>query len=708
MLIWSIFLTGVVALLFFMMYPRTDYIQTVETPIAQTAIVQFTTQHKNALNLALKAVETAANRTDETYTNNLTIYYPDFATLDKTKYLPDGLDQLDWEDDEGNSLIQSRIVCINYDTGATANLSTMGTCSIGGYTSTAQTPPISSSWDYNGTRDYLITYAPKPTYIDADTGDEIDFATVFPGWGTSWNEETKNIDTCGIVKDGKIQSPKCPGGLCDLSASANTTRLQNLITASGLTLENDGFICISPIDHYAYDGVSITGKNPNMLAYYDGINNTWTGHSNTTTTWYDLSGNGNNAYFYEITTNGNTNATAALTSVSGWKSNGYKFSGELEFLSLPESFTAPVDDLKEQGVEIVADIVEPEDLDGRTFFVGLGNYYIAQSARDTGKYRFNTMIGKEGGLNAWAYSRFLSPAEEKIGKFSLSTIWKTNYKLMTQDLYLYGEKANNAVHADKFQYKKNDRSGIGAKMRNAIGISYNGASPSYPKRVYVSRLYNTRLTPAQIALNYQLDRKRFNIPKVTDNNGNDYTYLQGDGTSYIQTDYVPNANTQVKLTILLPTEPSGAKWLYGSRLGMNQKAFAVFWENSGGYKGVFLSWGSAGNQYVTEIKISKDIKYNIFQDKNKLTVNDITTTNTGAWETSTYPMAIFTVNTNGTIDDRKLNMKLYSFKILENDALQHDLIPAEDPFGRPAMYDKISGKFFYNAASSGEFTLGND
>lgn len=696
MLIWSIFLTGIIALFFFLMYPRTDYIQTVETPIAQTAIVQFTTQHKNALNLALKAVETAAKRTDTAYTgsgtraNTLTIPYPDFASLEKNNYLPEGLEQLDWDIKP-----ESRIVCVNYDAGATANLSTAGTCAIGGYNSTAQTTPTS------GTRDYLITYAPKPANLDYN----------FPGWGSSWADETKNMDTCGIVKNGKIQSPKCPNGLCDLSASANTTRLQNLIKASELSLEEgDGFICISPIDHYAYDGVSITGKNKEMLAYYDGINNTWTGHSNTTTTWYDLSGNGNHGYFYRLTRSGDTTSGQPLTSVSGWKNNGYKFSGALEFLSLPESFTASVDDLKEQGVEIVADIVEPGDIDGRTFFVGLGNYYLAQSTRTARQYRFNTMIRSETGSNAWAYSRFLSSAEENAGKFSISTIWKTNHKLMTQDLYLYGKKANNAVHADKFQYKKSDRSGIGAKMRNALGISFAGASPSYPKRIYVARLYNTRLTPSQIALNYQLDRKRFNIPKVVDDNGKDYTYLQGDGTAYIQTGYIPNANTQINLTLMLPTKISAVKWLYGSRYAMNQKACALFWEykSISNYDGIFLTWGSGGNQYASQINIGPKIKYDIIQNKNELTVDNVTIKNTGIWSASSYPMTIFAVNTNNSIDSRRTNMKLYSFEILENNEKQHDFIPAKDPFGRPSLYDKITGKFFYNDNNGGKFTLGTD
>ena len=698
MLIWSIFLTGVIALLFFMMYPRTDYIKTVETPIAQTAIIQFTEQHKSALELALKAVQKAAEREDENYqgsgirNNTLTIPYPDFATLSKTSYLPKGLDQLDWRDANGD-LIQSRIVCINYDVGATATLSTEGTCSIGGYNSTAQTTPTS------GTRDYLITYSPKPAELDE----------FFPGWGVSWADETKNMDTCGIVKNGKIQSPKCPNGLCDLLASENTTRLQNLIDASGLSpkddgfLEDDGFVCISPIDHYAYDGVSITGKNKEMLAYYDGINNTWTGHSNTTKTWYDLSGNGNHGDFYRLTRSGDTTSGQPLTSVSGWQNNGYKFSGALEFLSLPESFTASVDDLKEQGVEIVADIMEPGDKDiGKSFwgqfFSGLGFDYIAQMSYTDGNYYFGTRNQK-----AILYTLPLSSAEENSGRVSISAIWKTNYKSMAQDFYLYGAKANRTSYENQFQYKKGDRGKVGEEMRSAIGISY--AYNSYPKRVYVARLYNVRLTPAQIALNYQLDRKRFNIPKVVDDNDKDYTYLQGDGNAYLDSTYKPNSNTQVKANFTLTS--SDIQFLYGARIQTNSNTYA-FVSLGTAFRLDFGICRSDINCQPQFSGVSLNKKYKLYQDKNKLYLDDILKATSAS--TTTNPsknLYIFDVNPLLTSMYKSSQMKLYSFEILENNEKQHDFIPAEDPFGRPSFYDKITGKFFYNKGT-GKFTLGTD
>ena len=51
------------------------------------------------------------------------------------------------------------------------------------------------------------------------------------------------------------------------------------------------------------------------------------------------------------------------------------------------------------------------------------------------------------------------------------------------------------------------------------------------------------------------------------------------------------------------------------------------------------------------------------------------------------------------------NLDLYGFSARENDTLIQDLIPVLDLSGRPAMYDEVSGQFFYNQGR-GEFTWG--
>ena len=69
-----------------------------------------------------------------------------------------------------------------------------------------------------------------------------------------------------------------------------------------------------------------------LVLYLDGINNTGNGHSNTTTTWKDLSGNGNDATLYNM-----TNST-----ISGWQEDGLRFDGVDDFATVDITSTPDV------------------------------------------------------------------------------------------------------------------------------------------------------------------------------------------------------------------------------------------------------------------------------------------------------------------------------------------------------------------------------
>ena len=51
------------------------------------------------------------------------------------------------------------------------------------------------------------------------------------------------------------------------------------------------------------------------------------------------------------------------------------------------------------------------------------------------------------------------------------------------------------------------------------------------------------------------------------------------------------------------------------------------------------------------------------------------------------------------------SVKIYSAKIYDNDILVRDYIPVLDKNGVPCMYDKVEGKFYYNAGT-GQFIAG--
>ena len=51
------------------------------------------------------------------------------------------------------------------------------------------------------------------------------------------------------------------------------------------------------------------------------------------------------------------------------------------------------------------------------------------------------------------------------------------------------------------------------------------------------------------------------------------------------------------------------------------------------------------------------------------------------------------------------SVRMYNFKIYDNDVLVRDMIPVLDPTGTPCMYDKVEGKFYYNSGT-GDFIAG--
>lgn len=91
--------------------------------------------------------------------------------------------------------------------------------------------------------------------------------------------------------------------------------------------------------------------------------------------------------------------------------------------------------------------------------------------------------------------------------------------------------------------------------------------------------------------------------------------------------------------------------------------------------------------------------------KTELTCGDARYDNAGAITGEVTNMLLFCVNTYGTgqIIGRSYFAKarIYSFSISRNSRLQCDFVPTLDPAGKPCMFDAVTRKPFYNAASTG-------
>lgn len=226
-----------------------------------------------------------------------------------------------------------------------------------------------------------------------------------------------------------------------------------------------------------------------LLLHLDGENNTKTGHSNTTTTWADLSGNGNDLELMNF----------ALTEQSGWASNGLVLDG--------------IDD----GV-FVGDKLKYLLKDDFTLEVAIK--FKGDTARDVilGNYDLSTNIGTmsiERGMGA--QSKQLK-GRIWYNNASIDTMTTNNiYSLNTNmNIYFILDKSacefSFGTNGNLKETVKNELFSVEQEFLNAwIGRDHRTGESCLNGTIYSIRIYNRALTEKEIKNNYEIDRYRFNI-----------------------------------------------------------------------------------------------------------------------------------------------------------------------------------------------------
>lgn len=240
MIIWSVILAGVLALLFYSTYPRPDFVATVYAPTYATPIIDFVNAHKMTRqyvydNTVITGIDTEVDFYDSTKGN---VVYPDLTNLsDKLKpYLPDG---------PKNDLtgISALTRCLNHE----------GTGLV--------------SCNVRNSSDYLMTYTTPNANWDQK----------YPGWKKAFIKQTNQNAFCGFIKNATT-----------LSTARGDFTTQYPLTGGGGSPQIGDLACLSFAPYYTPTG---------QVLYYDGLNNTGAGHSDTTTKWVNLTGQAN----YDIT-----------------------------------------------------------------------------------------------------------------------------------------------------------------------------------------------------------------------------------------------------------------------------------------------------------------------------------------------------------------------------------------------------------------------
>ena len=190
-------------------------------------------------------------------------------------------------------------------------------------------------------------------------------------------------------------------------------------------------------------------------------------------------------------------------------------------------------------------------------------------------------------------------------------------------------------------------------------------------------------------------------------------YLKSTGTQYIDTEYIPNANTELYIQFSISkfnTTMSHATAPFGLRVNWQQNQYVLFCPVNRTTSEYFC-YGNTQVNFAEEIKLNQRYICNVNKNVWTLTSNGTTVgTNTSdSLETNNLPnlnLWLFNFNNNNSVPEVDDNINIYSFIIKENGNIIMDLIPVR--VGTTGyMYDKVSKQLFGNSGT-GNFTLGQD
>lgn len=182
------------------------------------------------------------------------------------------------------------------------------------------------------------------------------------------------------------------------------------------------------------------------------------------------------------------------------------------------------------------------------------------------------------------------------------------------------------------------------------------------------------------------------------------TYIQSSGTQWIDTEFIPvSQNMRVECGFLCTSFAQGRS-LFGSQYSSNQFSIIPYSANSNS-----VAWYVGTTANILNTEISANVMYSLSAETKNgtfyLTINDTIKSSAYSGNLVTQmPFSIFGNNNQYVGGISQLSsMRVYLFKIYDNDVLVRDFIPCINASGEVGLYD-IVGKQFYGNAGTGVFT----
>lgn len=175
-------------------------------------------------------------------------------------------------------------------------------------------------------------------------------------------------------------------------------------------------------------------------------------------------------------------------------------------------------------------------------------------------------------------------------------------------------------------------------------------------------------------------------------------YIKSDGSSYIDSGFVPNQDTRVYAEAVLPIA-SSTQALFGCRVSSSSRQYQFV--TQGGY--YRTDYNTTINNFTTHDYGTA--KFYLDKDKNFTDLNgEYSSTHTYASFTCPGNMYIFATNNNGAVY-AQASAKLYCMRVYDNGTLVRDFIPCQNASGAVGLWD-AENEVFYGNAGTGAFTAG--
>lgn len=185
-------------------------------------------------------------------------------------------------------------------------------------------------------------------------------------------------------------------------------------------------------------------------------------------------------------------------------------------------------------------------------------------------------------------------------------------------------------------------------------------------------------------------------------------YLESTGTQYINTDYIPTIYTNMEIEFEYMGTDSTANWipLCGARSGTKSTYFTYFILSNGSV--ITPNYGEYDPGTNSEIcDLQLNTKYNLKNIAGNFYLNgQLKSSTTKVLTSGTTPIYIFAIGYNTSVDNRKAHLKLYNFRLYEENQIVRNFIPCYRISDNvKGLYDLVEGHFYINQGTGDDFII---